>query len=224
MAKKRTAAQKRATAKLVAFNKSRRAGKKKTKRRANPIVALPNPTKRRKRRAASVSRASVRRRRRNPIKIDALKSVIMPAAVQAGGGLAINLLMSYVTPYLPAQLKTGVAKDAVTLAAAVGLAMFGGKFISRGMAKDLAQGAATITLYNLAKSSVTQMAPAIGSRLAGWGDMDYTVEGLGYYSNALTFDEPGIGELYAGQGMGELYAGQGMGEYNVQQNDIYDDF
>lgn len=223
MAKRRTAAQKAATRKLVAFNKSRKRGatvKRKIKRRRNPIGALAvNPIRKRRRPRVSKAAATtvgrtLRYRRRNPIKMNAIKGVIMPAAMQAAGGLGLTFGMSYLTSFLPAQLRTGMAKNAVELAVAVAIATFGGKFLGRGMAKELAQGAATITLYNLAKTTLATAVPAVGSRLAGYGDYDWNVEGLGYYTNAIAFDNSGgpayqdytnVGELFDQGGMGELF-------------------
>lgn len=216
--KRRTAAQRAATARLVALNKRRRnpAKRKSTKRRRNPVGALTtlaaNPIRKRRRVHASPKR--IVRRRRNPIKANMIMGVIKPAAIQAGGGLGLNLIMSFLTSYLPDSLKTGPGRSAIELAVAVGIGAFGGKVVSRGLAKDLAQGAATITMYNLAKTSIQKASPEIGARLNGYEDgMDWELQGLGYYNNAVTFDD-GMGELYSGQGMGELYDNQQVGAWD----------
>lgn len=205
--KPRSAAQKAATRKMIAANRSKKRASK--NRLAHVAGYYPNPIKRRKRRANPIRTARVvRRRRRNPINTAGVLGILKPAAIQAGGGLGLNYLMSFVTGYLPAQLQTGPGRSAVELAAAVGISVIGGKFLNRGTARDLAQGAATITLYNLARTTLQTSVPSIGNRLSGVDEMDWEVEGLGWTNNAMTFaptspsNNAGVGELY---NVGELF-------------------
>ena len=207
--KHRTAAQKRATAKLIAFNKSRkrtnakRAAPKRRRRNPMPAVAAMNPIRKRRRSSGYSVRHVVRRRRRNPINLKPM-TILKPAVTQAMGGVTVSFAMSYLTGFLPASLQSGYAKNAVELIAAVGLGMIGSKIVKRETAHQLAVGAATITMYNLAKSLINQAAPSIGSRLSGDG-MDWELEGLGWANPAMTYQST---DAYAGD-MGEIYTPMG---------------
>lgn len=211
MAKRRTAAQKAATRKLIAFNKARKhtnAKRAGAKRRRNPMpaVAAMNPIKKRRKSSGYSVRHVVRRRRRNPINLKPM-TILKPAVTQAMGGVTVSFAMSYLTGFLPASMQSGYAKNAVELIAAVGLGMIGSKVVKRETAHQLAVGAATITMYNLAKSLINQAAPSIGSRLSG-DSMDWELEGLGWANPAMTYQttdayQGDMGEIYTP--MGEIY-------------------
>lgn len=220
MSKHRTAAQKRATAKLVAWNKAHRKNpkRKSSKRRRNPapaLAAVANP--RRRRRNPSRARASHgRRRRHNPsLRIgNAVSQVVKPAVTQALGGLALDVAMGYI-PF-PAMLQTGYAKAAAKVAVAVAIGIAGQKVTKGQTGKNLALGAATIAIHDVMKGFVQSTVPSV--RLGG-SDSEFAVDGLGYTNFAPTFDdslygidEETVGELFDASEMGELFDDGSMGE------------
>lgn len=223
----RSAAQRRATAKLIAFNKSRRRGsasrpkRRRTRRNPAPLAALANPRRRRSSRRA-VSRRPSRRYRRNPsLRIgNAVNQVIKPAVTQAVGGLVLDLAMGYIP--LPAMLATGYAKSLTKVAIAVGIGIVGQKVTKGATAKSLALGAATIAIHDLLKGLVQTNMPSI--RLGGYDDWD--MAGLGYTNFAPTFNDDMAALSYDDGDMGELFQDAGttsMGELFNTVGEI-DDF
>lgn len=202
----RSAAQRRATAKLIAFNKSRR----RVRRNPAPQAAVANPRRRRRRSSGTASRAgrTLRRYRRNPsLRIgNAVSQVIKPAVTQAVGGLVLDLAMGYIP--LPAMLATGYAKSLTKVALAVGIGIVGQKVTKGATAKSLALGAATIAIHDLLKGLVQTNMPSI--RLGGSDDM-WDMAGLGYTNFAPTFnDDAGLYALTDDSDMGELFTDAGM--------------
>jgi hypothetical protein len=189
MAKRRTAAQKRATAKLVALNRARRGGvrrvarkatatKRRTARRANP-VAMANPAPRRRRRSARRANpaAAVRRRRRNPINLGGRAGGIMgpikEAAIQGAGAVAFDIGYGYVSPYLPASMAVVPGRVGVGNAVKALITVVAGQFLSKytkGLSRKAAVGALTIQ----ARDIVASMLPASTASVAGLG---YAVPG-----------------------------------------------
>lgn len=192
MAKKRSAAQKRATSKMIAANRARarvggvkrRAARKTTGAKRRRIVArttvMANPAPRRRRRAARRSNpaAMVRRRRRNPISLGGrgmggLLGPMKEAAIQGAGAVAFDIGFGYLNAYLPASLqrtpgRVGVG-DAVKAVITVVAGNFLGKY-TKGMSRKAAVGALTIQ----ARDIVASMLPASAGAVAGLG---YAVPG-----------------------------------------------
>lgn len=161
--RRRTAAQRRATAKMIAANRSRR--------RSNPVSALANPRKRRTRRRNPVAAnpRRTRRYRRNPIGGNITN--MLTASVQgAAGAMVVNAAYNFLP--LPDMLKTGVMSSVTKGALAVGLGMFGGKVLPGRVAAEMAKGALTVTMYDALK-----------------GVVDGVVSGLGYYTGGMTFPD-----------------------------------
>ena len=253
MAKKpRTAAQKRATAKLVALNKARRAGRKSVKRtsnperrrrssstssrkttrrvrRPNPVVetVMSNPSRKRRarrttKRAASSAGKTLRyRRRRNPIGGDLkdfVNSQLIPSAIGGGGALLLDVALA-VLP-IPATLKTGALAPVVRIAGAVGVGMLAGAVTNRRTANQIAAGALTVTMYQIARGFLAKALPP-GS-VPGLADYPnyatYYGEPVGEYVEGY---EDGVGEYvsdapelgYTSSGMMVGDADDGMGEY-----------
>lgn len=180
MKKRRTAAQKRATAKLVAMNRARRksgtkvrrtVARKATRRRVAVTVAA-NPAPRRRRAARrSNPAATVRRRRRNPIALGKMGSILAPmkeAAIQGAGAVAFDIGFSYVNRYLPASLQRtpgqvglgDAVKAVITVVAGQALAK-----VTKGYSRKAAVGALTIQ----ARDIVASMLPASAGAVAGLG-------------------------------------------------------
>ncbi len=162
--KPRSAAQKAATRKLVALNRS--------KRRSNPIATNP---KRRARRSVARTTTTIRRRRhRNPISLKSPMALLMPALMGAGGALAVNAAINYLP--LPAFAKAGRTRYLTQFGLAFALGVFGKKFIG-AKAEEMAKGAMIVTMTNALKDVV---GGATGLQLGDAGDDG----AISYYSPA----------------------------------------
>lgn len=234
--RKRTPAQIAATRKLVAMNKSR-GSKGKRVSRAKPAskrrrsaskggyaIATVAPKRRKARRpftsaaVASDAGRKLRYRRRNPIGGGFIGDTLIPAAVGGGGALAVDVLLGLLP--LPVAMKTGPMAPIVKVAAAVGLGFAAKTVVSRKMAEQLAAGAITVTLYNVAKAALVK---------AGKGKIPGLSEYVGAYPDALFYDGAsggvvnGMGEFVSGPDeapeMGEFVDGDddGMGYMNAGQ-------
>ena len=201
----RTAAQKRATARLVAFNKSRRATnprKRHHARRRNPIHVASAPRRSYHRRRNPIFSAPRRhRRRRNPISLGGMSGLLMPAVFGAAGAVLIDAAFTYIP--LPASLNTGTM-GLITKAGAALLLGTAGRKVFGAKATEMAVGSLTVQVYNLAR----QLLPA-------------SVTGLGYVSPGMIANAvPAAGSNPAAlAGMGEYVpgvrvgGGMGLGEY-----------
>lgn len=177
---RRTAAQKRATAKLVALNRSKR-------RRSNPsraaayrqVATMSNPIKRRRRRRNPLSTVARRRvaRRRNPIN-GGISRMVMPAVTGAAGALALDVAFGYLP--IPATLKAGPLRHIVKAAGAIGLSIIAGKVVKKSTAEAMGIGALTVIAHDMAKEAVTKFAPQV--KMDGVG---LYVNGMGYYNPAM---------------------------------------
>lgn len=138
-------------------------------------------------------RGSRRRRyRRNPMglpSLGGLTSQLVPAALGAAGGMALNIGLSFLP--LPDSLKTGWARHGVRLAGAFGLGMIAKKFLgSKGNA--VALGAMTIVLYDIGKQVLQTATPELGARLGEYEDVSLSgdLDGdEGFYDPASVISE-----------------------------------
>ena len=207
--KPRTAAQKAATRKMLAANRSRR-------RPARSSHAAPahNPIRRKRRtlRALAHHTGPRRRARRNPIGLSAggIMGNVMASVEGAAGAIAVDYAMGMVGTMLPASLATGYANAAVRIAAAALLGTFGKKFLGR-TAEKMAVGSMTVTSYLALRDMLGASGPT---------SMHVTtpMNGLGYMSPAIQagyLPQSGMGEYTRRQpDMSHLYANSGgMGEY-----------
>lgn len=207
---KRSAAQKRATAKMIAANRARARGAKRAaprkpaarpavKRRA-PRAAAPAAPKRRRttaRRgrggwpitsATAASRAgrALRHRRPNPIG-GFVKDTLMPSVVGGAGALALDVAVGLLP--LPPALKTGPMAPLVKAAGAVGIGMLAGQFLGRRTGEQVAAGALTVTVYNVARMMLVKASNGRIPGLSGYVDeyiseyVDYGPPQLGYESS-----------------------------------------
>lgn len=91
-------------------------------------------------------------------------SLLTPAAIGAGGALAVNGLINYLP--LPDQLKAGKMIYATRLGLAVALGVFGAKLPIIGKyASDMARGSMIVTMTDLGK----ELSLASGVNLSGTG-------------------------------------------------------
>ena len=174
--------------------------------------------KRRQRRRAQnpiFHRRRARHRRHNPFSTGGLKAVLVPAAYGAAGALAMNIAYGYLSPSLPATLTTGYVPALVKGAAAVGLGMLIGKFMSRQDGVYATVGGLTVVLLGLVTPMIQSAAPTLPglSGLAGYGD--YIPQRMGAYSPSLArnatsrFGRLGFISPAPRVGMG-AYMGRGM--------------
>ena len=174
----RTAAQKRATKKLIAYNKARRSPVasakrsyvRKAKKRGRPAGSgAGRLTELVVRRGNSVRvRANpVRRhRRRNPIHASVITGGMMGlfkgAAVQAIGGVAIDAAFGQVKNYLPTSMQrvTGTVGIGDAVKAIFTAAV--GKLLSKptkGLSMKAAQGSLTVQMYQIASTFIPASMP-----------------------------------------------------------------
>lgn len=206
MAKKpRTAAQKRATAKMLAANRARRRASNpapaRAKTRTRTIVKYAeNPKAPRRRRRNPVPKlTSHRRRRRNPAgPTGGIGDMLINAAWGAAGAVAVSAAENMLP--LPAALKTETTKPVVTAALALSIGIFGKRLLGRKAVK-MAEGALTVAMADLVKS--------MGGKMG---------LNLGYYAPAVSMEPngpmrsmlpPPPQSTYANS----IYDGIGLGEY-----------
>lgn len=182
-------------------------------RKANPIrrrkrraVVSAAPRRRRKHRRHAVAgrrrrRANPvyfarrkRRRHHNPFSTGGLMAVLKPAGIGAAGAIATAIAYGYASPSLPSTLTTGYFPTIVKAAAAIGLGMLIGKFMSKQDGQYATIGGLTVVLVGAVTPLITQAAPSLPglSGLAGYGD--YLPVRMGAYSPTLR-NRPGMGRL-----------------------------
>lgn len=140
--KRRSPAQRDATARMLAAN----AGKKRT-RRARPAARVTRRSRRS--RSVSVSRSGI---------VDLLKS----GAIGGAGAVANDVLFGYAAKVLPDSMQSKVdatgginlAHYAAKGALALGVGVFGAKVLPRAVAVKLAEGALTVSAYEIMKSAL----------------------------------------------------------------------
>jgi hypothetical protein len=118
-----------------------------------------------------------RKRHRNPLSVSGLKGVLMPAAIGAAGGLALDVAWNYLSPYVPASISgSPYLIAAAKIAAAVGIGMLARKFLGRDKGNAVMAGAVTIQVYSLASFALAGKVPGLsglgaymGPRLSGLG-------------------------------------------------------
>ena len=194
--RRRARGRRRMPAGLARYWATHRRGKRRTvarrRRRRHAAVAV-NP---RRRRRASFRR-HYRRIRRNPSfrglassGRGILHGVVVPGAIGAGGAVALDVVMGYATPYLPATLQSGWFNVAVKIAGAVGVGMGVGKVLGRERGRVATIGGVTVVLYGVMRGLLKSVAPSVPG-LSGLGMHDYTPYGMGAYIRGPT-RTPGI--------------------------------
>jgi hypothetical protein len=200
--KARSAAQKAATRRMLAANKSRRSNPR--KRRAAPRRAIArrpavHHARRRRNPIHLFSAPRRHRRRRNPISTSGIKGLLMPAVFGAAGAVLVDAAMNYLP--LPDTFKTGTIGMVTKAGAALLLGTMGRKVFG-ARATEMAVGSLTVQTYALLR----QFLPA-------------SITGLGYVSAGLVtsagnvpIGSPAASAGVAGMGM---YVGGSsrLGEY-----------
>lgn len=197
MKKRRTAAQKAATKRMLAANRARRNPAK--RRTGTAVTVAPKRRVSRKRNPVGLARIAKRRsiRRRNPISavsMSGIKGMVKEAAFGGAGALLVNTASNYLP--VPAALKMGMGKNAVRAAIAVALGLFGAKVLPRGIAQSMAVGALTVTAHDMMLAAATKAAPTLllgdiayydpenNDNLDGMGAyVDSDMDGMGQYVN-----------------------------------------
>jgi hypothetical protein len=190
----------------------RRAGGKRRRRKARAVMT--NPRRRSRRRAKNPMRAHRRRRAKNPsygrkhrrrarnpvygkrrrkrhhnpFSTGGLMAVVKPAAIGAAGAIATAIAYGFAAPSLPATLTTGYLPTLIKAAAAIGLGMLVGKFMSRQDGQYATIGGLTVVLVGAVTPLITSAAPTIPglSGLAGYGDYVPMRPKMGAYAPGLT--------------------------------------
>lgn len=167
--KRRSAAQKAATAKMLAANRKKRRGP------GRPRVAK---AKRKYTRRNSVQRvvAKVRKysrsRRTRALTMSGVVPMIKGAGIGAAGAIGNDFAYGFAAKFLPDNMKNPNGADGPNYlyhlgkgATAIALGMVAGKVIAKPLANKLAEGALTVALYEAGKT----MIPANMMPLAGMG-------------------------------------------------------
>ena len=217
--KKRSAAQKAATRRMLAAR-----GLGRVKRKRKTTLRIAPVAKKRKRKSKSIARVSARarvrrkhnpirahRRRRyspNPMRVGNLsgftKHTLMPSVVGAAGALGVDVMLGFLP--LPPQFKTGPMRALVKIAGAVGVGMLASNFMKRETAHQIAAGAITVTLYDVMKGYLQQAMPLLPLSEADvmfeeYPNLSYagaaqTVDDMGQYVSGMS-TEDGVG-MYVG--------------------------
>lgn len=180
---KRTPAQVRATKKMIAANKARAKGASapapKKRRASRSAPAKKRATSRRTHPITSMAEASragrkLRYRRPNPIGGDFINGTVIPSAIGAGGAVALDVLLAMLP--LPVAMKTGPMAPVVKIAGALGLGALAGMVTNRRMANQVAAGAVTIALYQVARTGLAKMTggrvPGLAEYVSGYPMVD----------------------------------------------------
>lgn len=137
-------------------------------------------TKKIRRRKLNPRRRHRSRRRHNPrFSVSGVVSQLMPAALGAGGAIAVDVALGYLP--IPAQFTTGYYKHGLRIASALGIGWLARKFLG-GRGNAVAGGALTVAMYMLLKDVIVQFAPSV----KGLGDyeeiaIDNTADQIGAY-------------------------------------------
>jgi hypothetical protein len=241
---------------LARYWASRRGGTRKRRRKAvsyrniklNPRrrkrrhTVMANP-RRRRRRAVMVRRRSRRRnpirahrrrhRRHNPFSMGGVTRMLKPAAIGAAGAIGASIAYGYLAPSLPASLTSIPYFSTIAqAAAAIGVGLLVGKFMSRQDGQYATMGGLTVVLVGAITPLITQAVPTLPglSGLRGLGRtgdyVPYARPGgmgaymrrpnlgrLGFYSPAAVLQpkRPGMGAYMARSvpGMADLSGGSG---------------
>lgn len=218
--KPRTAAQKAATAALVALNKKRRAAASKTAK-----VYAKNPVKPLKSRTYSKA-APKKVYKRNPISSNAsvqrgkgmFVENIKPAAIGAGAALAFDIVWGRMT-FIPESLRSGNLKYPVKLLGALALGVAAEKVLPKQYqqhATTLVRGPLTVIMHDAAKEFMQSKYPSLA--LAAYeeeqmAEIMHDMQVNGYDEPSYAFEQPQIEQV------SENLELQGLGMLNVPQYD-----
>lgn len=156
----RSAAQRRATAKLIALNKARRSGRKSTHRKArasNPLPAVRRVARKARRAVARVTRSRARRRSHNPISLGGVMPMLSEALVGGLGAVGVDVLYGYVNPKLPVSMQNTPGTIGVGTAIKAAATVLLGRVLNRptrGLSNRIAKGSLIVQVHQAAASVV----------------------------------------------------------------------
>ncbi|MES9855934.1 MAG: hypothetical protein ABW166_04930 [Sedimenticola sp.] len=132
------------------------------------------------------------RRRRNPVTASGIVgNQLMPAATNAMGALALDIVWSYLP--VPMNIKTGAFKHIAKGIGAIAIGSLAGNFINKRTARAMSQGALTVVMHDAMREVTQQMLPNVPLSYyspgmpAGVGE--YT-QGLGAYTSGGSTASP----------------------------------
>lgn len=225
MAKRRSAAQKRATRKMIAANRRR---KNPVARKRRRLVARKKPARRRSVRV----RGPVRRRRkrygRNPaVRLTArsIQNQLMDAGTGAVGALGLDVIQGYLP--IPAQWRGGLIGTGVKALLAIGMGVVASnvKIIRGATANKMVNGALVVVLHDELRKQVSTFAPGLqlGAFLTGEGFDN----GMGMYASSGY--NPGVNDNGMGIYLPELSQDDmriqesGLEAYEMSEPDYFND-
>ncbi len=147
----------------------------------------------------------LRYRRPNPIG-NFLKDTLIPSAVGGAGALALDVAVAALP--LPATMKTGPMAPLVKAAGAVGLGMLAGQFLGRRTGEQIAAGALTVTIYNVARTTLARIS---GGKIPGLSE--YVGDGEDMAAYIGDDGQEMIGYTDSGVQVGEYVGGYETGVY-----------
>lgn len=134
-----------------------------------------------------------------------VNDTLMPAAIGAGGALALDAALSFAAPYIPAAFNTGIARTGVKLAGAVGIGMLAGMVGGKRLGEQAMAGALIVTAYDFLKPYVAGMVPGVAGYNMGWVSPAMQVGTYVGSDNAYSGMMPGMG-VYVGETEADYYA------------------
>lgn len=147
--------------------------RRKRRRKSAALASSPAPARRSKRRRVGRKRSrrssGARRAMRlsfNPKSF--LNDTLMPASIGAAGALALDAALTFATPYIPAQLNTGIARSGVKLAGAIGIGIVAGMIGGKRLGEQAMAGAVIVTMYDLLKPFAAGVIPGVSGYDMGW--------------------------------------------------------
>lgn len=185
--KPRSAAQKAATRKLVALNKTRRGGHAKSRTRTVVMTRNPAPrpsTKKRRSTKRSASAAGkVLRYRRNPAPRPASSGplgMLKDAGLGAAGSIGVGFLVDKALTMLPASVpRSPEVAAGLTLLGALGVGMLAAKVGQRATGRAIAVGAMTVAADRIARLYIAKAgAPrlAVAPSAVNGLELDYSMD------------------------------------------------
>lgn len=188
-----------------------KAKRAKSKKRARTLFANPSPPAIKAKRRLRIARKSRRRLRSNPIRLPkvarpgtVIRDQVIPAMHGTLGALAVSAANGMLIDKLPipAQYKSGAARDFLKALTAVGVAVVAQKAVKSPTSRNIAIGAMTMVAVDAARRQIIQHAPSV--KLAGLESELFTP--LAYWTPAGS-GSPALTDASAGLGLHVQTAG-----------------
>lgn len=187
---------------------------------------LTNP-RRRKRRILTAAYRTIRRRRRsNPsLRLGSIPnralSLLKSGGIGASGAIAADLLWGYGKGYLPDFVAgSAIAQYATKLLVAIGVGLLGEK-VWRGKGREMAVGAATVTLHDALKAQLQASFPDV--KLGEYLTFAPTVGTMEQAGRLLSTGMSGVGEYLSGLPQAVGYETDNSGYYGSGNGDFTGD-